>query len=128
MREDFYQVAGHQGKERSDCLIRPEPVTTGSNRITRNQKDTNMNTIDQNSAITTEPTATKGRTDVAYLVFVIRSGEIEWHAAHNTREAAVDHINRIRPGGLDADPDADDIRSPIEFAFTVESAHFVSFI
>lgn len=73
----------------------------------------------------------EGRTDNAdgvWLVFVIRQGETEWHAAYDTRQEAIDHINRVRPGGMDTDPDGEDIRAPIEFAYVVQSPYFVSLV
>lgn len=62
-----------------------------------------------------------------HLVFAIESGELVWLAAHPTKEEAVAHINELRPDGTrDAEEPTGEAR--YEFAFTVESAHFASFV
>lgn len=50
-----------------------------------------------------------------YLVFAIDGGELVWLAAYDMRDAAIAHINELEAGRY-------------EFAFTVESAHFKSFV
>jgi hypothetical protein len=56
-----------------------------------------------------------------HLVFAIEAGNIVWLSAHDTREEAIERLNELRPAG-----DKDEAK--YEFAFTVESAHFVSFV
>lgn len=66
-----------------------------------------------------------------FLVFAIDAGDIKWMAAHDNREDAVAHINDLRPDGTRATENPNDeftSNDCIEFAFIVESPHFVSFV
>lgn len=67
-----------------------------------------------------------------FLVFAIDAGNIQWHSAHDTRQEAVDVLNDLRPDGTQGIHDDGDkmftVNDCVEFAFIVESPHFVSFV
>jgi hypothetical protein len=67
---------------------------------------------------------------VQYLVFAIDGGQIGWHSAHDTREKAIEHLNHLRPDETQDTTDNTEFTASdcIEFAFIVESPHFVSFV
>lgn len=62
-----------------------------------------------------------------YLVFAIDGGDLVWLASHDNRDDAVAHINELRPDGTRA-PDDETGAREYEFAFIVQSPHFVSFV
>lgn len=75
--------------------------------------------------------------DGAFLLFVIDGGRIQWQASYTTREEAVAELTGLRPDGISSLHEQQ-VTFPaaaaplsgegIEFAFIVESPHFVSFV
>jgi hypothetical protein len=65
-----------------------------------------------------------------HLLFAIDAGRIQWRAAFDSREEAIDELNSLRPDGSSSDParPAPLGNEGIEFAFIAESPHFVSFV
>jgi hypothetical protein len=69
-----------------------------------------------------------------FLVFAIEGGDLVWLAAHDDREEAIDHVNRIsRTVAVlnsddygPADVEDDTTRPAFEFAFVVPSPHFMA--
>lgn len=65
---------------------------------------------------------------MAHLVFAIDAGKIEWLASHETKDEAIEHLNNLRPDGTRSDWDDMPTAAEYEFAFIIESSHFVSFV